>query len=316
MLLGRYPHNTGYLMNDDFQSVKSFYAKHNDTVGKWLQDAGYRTAFLGKYVNSCEEQPPSGWNHWGGFINTYCFYNSSSWNVEDGVIGENRVMTGVHQADFLANFTMEQVEAAKAENKPFFISVTPVMPHWGTCYGPGPASVYAPTDPHWEFTLTDPSSGKTHPFPTSPCPTVRHAHAFDGHSNPRLPEVWNKSIEGPKPAWMGQHFETPAGLSAWEVERQDIGWRNRTASLLDLDHLIGEIIGGLDRAGVLDETYVFCTSDNGYHVRCRLDPSYHYYFWVERAGPGERMPCWSKLSKRERGGGVGGGVGGTGREGD
>lgn len=101
--------------------------------------------------------------------------------------------------------TLEQVKRAQRANKPFFISVTPTMPHWGTCYGPDPSQGYAPDgrmalvslhyfgfvmyhsiyfwwtnnpssicllDPHWEFGLNPPA-------PTSPCPTLRHKHSFD-----------------------------------------------------------------------------------------------------------------------------------------
>ena len=35
-------------------------------MGSWLTQAGYYTAFLGKYVNSMECDVPSGWRHWGG----------------------------------------------------------------------------------------------------------------------------------------------------------------------------------------------------------------------------------------------------------
>lgn len=86
MRLNRYPHNTGYLFNDDLDSVQAFLLVHNNSVGKWLKDAGYYTSFLGKYVNSCESHAPSGWSHWGGFIQTYDFYNASlfdiDWDVE------------------------------------------------------------------------------------------------------------------------------------------------------------------------------------------------------------------------------------------
>ena len=44
MLLGRYPHNTGYKMNSDIPSVKAYVAQHNDTVGNWLKQSGYYTA--------------------------------------------------------------------------------------------------------------------------------------------------------------------------------------------------------------------------------------------------------------------------------
>ena len=56
-LLGRYPHNTRYLCNSDEPSVAAFVAAHNSTVGAWLRDAGYYTAFLGKCVTSSTGSP-------------------------------------------------------------------------------------------------------------------------------------------------------------------------------------------------------------------------------------------------------------------
>jgi arylsulfatase A-like enzyme len=57
-LLGRYPHNTRYMCNSDAPSVAAFVAAHNSTVGAWLRDAGYHTAFLGKYVHTRRRSPP------------------------------------------------------------------------------------------------------------------------------------------------------------------------------------------------------------------------------------------------------------------
>lgn len=57
------------------------------------------------------------------------------------------------------------------------------------CGVAGPASVYAPTDPHWEFNLVDPKTGRKYALPISPCPTVRHAHAFDNQTNPHIAPV-------------------------------------------------------------------------------------------------------------------------------
>ena len=44
LLLGRYPHNTGYRMNSDIPSVQAYLAQHNNTVGNWLKQSGYYTA--------------------------------------------------------------------------------------------------------------------------------------------------------------------------------------------------------------------------------------------------------------------------------
>ena len=81
MLLGRYPHNTGYVNNKDQASYANFLAQAN-TVGKWLKDAGYYTAFFGKYVNGMESHVPSGWSYWGALQNTYDFYNATIWQKD------------------------------------------------------------------------------------------------------------------------------------------------------------------------------------------------------------------------------------------
>ena len=271
LLLGRWPHNTGYVANGDLDSIAAFVSQHNKSVGKWLSDAGYYTAFHGKYVNSCEAHVPSGWSHWGGFIQTYNFYNASCWAVEAGVDvppeSTVKVMTGIHQADFLGNFTLESAARALALGKPFFIHTTPVMPHWGTCDGPKfpPGEGYAPDDPHWEFDLTD-ATGKRWAMPISPCPTKRHAHSFDGQRNTHVPGLWNVSITGARPLHMRQTVELPGRLTDFQVEREDMGWRNRSCALRDLDDLLGVIINGFESLGVLQDTFVLFTSDNGYHL--------------------------------------------------
>lgn len=109
-------------------------------------------------------------------------------------------------------------------------------------------------------------TGRVHAFPTSPCPSVRHKHAMDHRSNPHIPNVWNTSIIGPAPKFINDTFYRPGDLTTWETAREDIGFRNRTASLLDLDFMLGTIISGLEERGVLNNTYVFFTSDNGYHL--------------------------------------------------
>jgi N-acetylglucosamine-6-sulfatase len=51
-----------------------------------------------------------------------------------------------------------------------------------------------------------------------------------------------------------------------QAEREDLGWRNRSAAVVDLDDLIGAVFAGLEELGVIDETIAFFSSDNGYHL--------------------------------------------------
>jgi len=137
-----------------------------------------------------------------------------------------RYQTGVHQGDFLGNLTLKQARRAIAAGKPFFIHVTPVMPHWGTCYGPDiPEDAYPVTDPHFEWDLTDPKTGKHYSLPISPCPSKRHAHAFDGKQNTHIAGVWNVSIKGPRPAFMQSAFELPNKVYLWHGKAHHMGNR-------------------------------------------------------------------------------------------
>ena len=69
-LMGRYPHNVGYVSNGALDSIAAFAKVANNTVGSWLRQAGYHTAFLGKYVNAMECDVPSGWSYWGSLTCT------------------------------------------------------------------------------------------------------------------------------------------------------------------------------------------------------------------------------------------------------
>ena len=272
LLSGRFPHNTGYVCNSDQRSENHYRALQNNSIGTWLTAAGYHTAFIGKYVNGLEQTVPSGWNFWGGFSSsagTYNYYNSTPWNItfaRDGVTPISPIewipMTGTHQSDFVGQWGVQQMKLAVDAGLPFFLHLTPLMIHYGVCYGPLPKGTQNNlTDPFWEKDLTNwgcnQKQNKPCSFSASPCVSIKNEHAFDGQVNPHTP-AWNATESGPLPSAMNL-----VGISDYTSNRMDIGFRNRSAALLDLDSLIGVVLDGLDALGVADETYVIFTSDNG-----------------------------------------------------
>jgi N-acetylglucosamine-6-sulfatase len=78
LLAGRYPHNTGYIINDSKDSIAAWTSAENNTIGTWLSAAGYYTSYLGKYVNSMEAHVPAGWSRWHGFSSGTGTYNYCS----------------------------------------------------------------------------------------------------------------------------------------------------------------------------------------------------------------------------------------------
>jgi N-acetylglucosamine-6-sulfatase len=71
-LRGQYPHNHRITANDvpDGGAVR-FRRRELDesTFATWLQDSGYRTGLVGKYLNNTEKRYiPPGWDEWDGMI--------------------------------------------------------------------------------------------------------------------------------------------------------------------------------------------------------------------------------------------------------
>jgi arylsulfatase A-like enzyme len=138
--------------------------------------------------------------------------------------------------------------------------------HVGQCYGPlADPLKHALDDPFWEYNLTqwgcDHTDNRPCQFSVSPCPTTRHKHASDSLMNPHMP-AWNASSSGAQAAAM-----LLPHISHFVSERQHIGFRNRSSSLLDLDYLVGVVLdGALELDPGLSNTYFFFSSDNGFHL--------------------------------------------------
>jgi len=78
---------------------------------------------------------------------------------------------------------------------------------------------------------------------------------------PRVPS-FNESDVSDKPQWVREMDP----LGPREVEKLDRLYRNRLQTLLAVDEMVQRILGTLEQAGVLEETYVFFTSDNGFQM--------------------------------------------------
>jgi N-acetylglucosamine-6-sulfatase len=81
-LTGQYAHNHGVKSNF-FSTGGGFdsFENQDDALPVWLQDAGYRTGFVGKYLNEYGGRDPQlippGWDDWNGLVDysTYNYFN-------------------------------------------------------------------------------------------------------------------------------------------------------------------------------------------------------------------------------------------------
>jgi N-acetylglucosamine-6-sulfatase len=240
-LTGQYAHNHGVLGNRP--PLGGFQAFDDSTsLATWLEDAGYRTALVGKYLNGYGGDDPTyvppGWSEW------YAGTGGSTQRVYDYTINENGnlVEYGIRPQDFkqdvLTRYALDFLRRQAPRPRPFFLFVSYTASHSG---GPNP-----------------------NPNPPSDCqgvakPAPRHANAFDDEPLPRPPSFDEADVLD-KPAEI-QSLPRLTSERVAEIERE---YRCQLESLLSVDDGVGRIVETLSRRRELDNTYLFFTADNGY----------------------------------------------------
>jgi arylsulfatase len=276
-LSGRLPHNTGFLENGDSSgnSVASWLRLRNQTIGTFLTRAGYHAAFAGKWVNgdSCSSLPLAAdgsptWASWAQLCNTYVLYNSSY--ADPVAPGGLRVETGIHQSDSLASQAASQMHAAMAVGKPFYLHWAPVAPHESTCHGceGRDRATCAALYPQDGGEVAG-DGGENYGLFGRPCPAIRHRGLFLDLTMPRNPS-WNRSSNAPVSfTAFSKH------LSANESIEIDRTWIARLQALMSVDEMLGKIIAEVKSLGIEHSTYLFYTSDNGWHLGEHLLPPFN-----------------------------------------
>ena len=136
LLTGNYPHTTGVWWNGGRRGGwNAFRDDEASTLAVWLKAGGYRTAFLGKYLNSYSSTSvPPGWDRWYSFVPSNVANFIDFWVNVDGVILPSP--PGEYSTDALA---AEAVRFVQSSPDPFFLLLAPYAPH-----GPAtPASRHA-----------------------------------------------------------------------------------------------------------------------------------------------------------------------------
>jgi N-acetylglucosamine-6-sulfatase len=245
ILRGQYPHNTDILHNappvGGFEKFRDL-GHESSTLATWLQGAGYQTAMFGKYLNGYLERSgdahvPAGWSEWyGASADPVTYYNQKI--SENGQVVAYGNAPSDYHTDVLTEKVITFIERRGRNAPPFFIYLSGPAPHCD-CMGNGPAT-----------------------------PAPRHLGVFADVSAPRPPS-FNEADLSDKPP-IGEPTAQLMGqlplLTDSQIAELDDEYRTRIESLLAVDESIERIIGALSARGELENTYVFFTSDNGYHL--------------------------------------------------
>ena len=146
ILTGAYSHTTGVYTNvPPDGGVAAF--DDRSTLATWLDDAGYRTAFVGKYLNGYAKAwyVPVGWDRWVAFLRGPSLYYDYVMSV-NGRRREYGSAAADYSTDVLAGIA-ERFIRETPSGDPLFLFLAPSAPH----HPQTPAPRYAGTEPLKSF---------------------------------------------------------------------------------------------------------------------------------------------------------------------
>ena len=266
LLTGRYAHN--HNVRGNIQPNGGFFGftfrgamTHNLAV--WLQNAGYRTMHLGKFLNGYGDEPydngttvPPGWNSWHSILKAdthHYFYgyemnnngtiegpygDSGSWDTREygarDDIGCPFAPTNglpcYYESDKLTEMATREIAETPAE-QPFYLQVD-----------------Y--TAPHGDFRR-----------PAGPEPAPRH---YDWFRGARLPHDRSEGFDEGNVRDKPRFIREADHLTLNERHAYRVFWQKQLESLRSIDDGVRLIIDSLGGLGRLRNTYIVFTSDNGF----------------------------------------------------
>jgi N-acetylglucosamine-6-sulfatase len=239
MLRGQYAHNHGVLRNTgEDAGFAAFLAsgEESETLATVLQDGGYKTGLIGKYLNGYvsvddpripvpQTYVPPGWDTWISGVDHAAYTNFDyTLNVNGSLVGHGHE-EGDYLTDVLSDYAVDFIDNAVGDGQAFFLYLNPYSPHQ----------------------------------PTVPAP--RHEGMFRGAMAPRTPAFDEADVED-KPEWI----RTAARLNERKLTRIDEGYQVRLEALQAVDEMVRALVNKLVEDNLLDSTYILFLSDNGYFL--------------------------------------------------
>ncbi|KAK6729442.1 hypothetical protein RB195_006474 [Necator americanus] len=228
ILTGMYVHNHNVHTNNHNCSGEDWRKIHEyRSIGVYMKEAGYRTAYLGKYLNEYEgDYVPPGWDYWMGLVKNSKFYN---YTIN---FNGNRVKYGAdyqkdYFTDLVTNYSVKFIEdhILNHSETPFLVVISYPAPH-------------GPEDP-----------------------APQYADLFEDIDSHRT-ESWNYA-PNPDKQWL---LQRTGKMEPVHVAFTDLLHRRRLQTLQSVDEGVHQVFSTLRDHNCLSSTYAFYTSDHGYHL--------------------------------------------------
>ena len=262
VMTGLYPHNHGVWSHEPPWGFSSL--EDDSTFPVWLQSGGYRTTYMGKYLNGYGPEPepgkdtgtsvqycPPGWDLWrasvDGGMDPQHPDNGGTYRYFDTTLNDNcngfLPLGGRYQSYAYGDLAEEMNAESASGDQPFFSYVSFTAPHHG-----------APREPD------DPE------FISTPARPKRLKGAFDEFIKKAPGADWKDPDRSDKPKRMTRVFGKKRQAQMLE------GTRQRAEAIYAVDQSVKQIITGLKKTGEYGNTLILFTSDNGYFLGEQGEP--------------------------------------------
>ncbi|WP_224279403.1 sulfatase family protein [Nocardioides lacusdianchii] len=227
---GQYAQNNGVQHN---RGVHGGFSALDPTqeASSWFRDSGYRTGFVGKFLNGYHpgDVRPAGWTHWNALTRGVYDYVDFTMSGD----GDPERFTDSYVTTVIEERTNADIREFAVSGDPFVVYAWHLAPHYRIAAEGGRG--LPPAEPQDRDLFTD-----------------ERPSAFDS-------PAFDEADVSDQPAYLRRL----APVSREEVARENTA---RLRSLQSVDRAVGSLVQTLEEQGVLDDTYVVFTSDNGYSL--------------------------------------------------
>lgn len=225
-LTGTYSHTNGIVDN----VARDAESHQLVTWPRMLHDAGYRTAFLGKWHMGNDDTPRPGFDRW------VSFRGQGTCNDPELNIDGRNVSSRGYVTDILTGHAVEFIEQRRGQPQPF-------------CLYLAHKAIHPNVQQNDDGSINLAAANAAEHF----VPAERHRELYAGRTIPRR----------------GNYGRAPRGKPALEragatKPTDDAAILARMRMMKAVDESTGAILAALERQGVLDDTLVIFTSDHGY----------------------------------------------------
>lgn len=224
-LTGLYAHNHGVRTNVAPNGGATIF-NDDSTVAVWLKNAGYKTSWVGKYLNEYEKMEaftPPGWDNWQAWYGGGPYYSYKM--VENGVVKSYGSSASAYSTDNWRDMAVKFINDNAASTQPLFL-------------------VYATFAPH--------ANGN---YPTVPKIAPRHTcEDWPLHR----PPSFNEQDVSDKPNWV----KNIPLMDSTKIASLDSFRKYQVCSLKAIDEGVDAIMNALGPK--LDNTMIVFTSDNAF----------------------------------------------------